>query len=73
MAKYTCDLAFTAIFRKTVEVDSKEEAQAILDAATIEDVYQNFDWNIDPWEFEKDILSCDEIEDDDATDGKESA
>ena len=55
MATRTYDLTFTATFRRQVEVDSEQEAQAILDGASVEEVYTNSEWDIDPWEFHKEL------------------
>lgn len=64
MAVHIYDLEFTATFRRRVEAESEAEAQSILDVATIGDVYQNHDWDIDPFEFEKSLVDLGDVDED---------
>lgn len=66
MAKYTFEVKFVATFRRLIEADTAEEAQALLDDASIETVYQDHEWTIDPFEFQKQI--SDSWKNDDDTD-----
>ena len=63
------ELEFIATFRRTVEAQSEDEAQAILDAATIADVATDYEWMIDPFEFQKSIVDWPDDEDDDESEG----
>lgn len=51
----TYDLEFVAVFRKRIEANSEEEALDILANTSISDVVEDYEWDTDPWEFQKRI------------------